>query len=302
VAGSIVYVADADSGLQVIDITTQTIVGSVGVPDLQDAATVSLAGGYLYVADRVASKVFALDIANPAAPTVIGGIETPDDPLGLAIDIDYAYVANGAAGLTVLPSHCPEATPVEMAWFELVPGHGHVTIAWATAYEQDHVGFNILRAEPDQTHFGTINDGPIRGAGTGRYEFIDATVAPNSTYVYSLEAIDVFGGRQIFELGSVAVGRTVPRHLVLHQNHPNPFNPSTEIAFDLPAARHVKLRIYDVAGRSVRTLIDDRLDPDVHSVRWDGRDDRGQRLSSGVFFYRLDAGDRTLSRKLVIVE
>jgi hypothetical protein len=286
----------------VIDFAEGAIVLTIGPPELEEVSAVNLAGGYLYVADRTANKVFAFDISDPAAPAMIGGIETPESPLGVAVGVDYAYVANGAAGFTILPSHCPQATPVEMAWFELVPGPSHVAITWGTTYERDHLGFNIWRAQADLTRFGKINHEPIRGMGTDTYEFIDADVTSNTTYAYRLEAIDVFGGRQVFELGSVVVGSAIPRYLVLHQNLPNPFNPSTEIAFDLPAAGHVTLRIYDVTGRSVRTLVDGRLEPAAHRIRWDGRDDHGRRVGSGIYFYHLRAGDQTLSRKLVMVQ
>jgi hypothetical protein len=92
-----------------------------------------------------------------------------------------------------------------------------------------------------------------------------------------------------------------PRALRLHQNTPNPFNPSTSIAFDLPHPTFVTLRIYDTAGRHVRTLVDGRMEPDSHSVLWDGVDDGGTPLGSGVYFYRLVAGDRMLTRKLVML-
>jgi hypothetical protein len=95
----------------------------------------------------------------------------------------------------------------------------------------------------------------------------------------------------------------VPRRTALHQNVPNPFNPVTEIAFDLAQAGHVSLRIYDVAGRQVRLLVNERLAARAnHQVVWNGLDDSGNRVSSGVFFYRLDAPSFTSTRKMVVLK
>jgi hypothetical protein len=96
---------------------------------------------------------------------------------------------------------------------------------------------------------------------------------------------------------------STPRRTVLHGNVPNPFNPTTTIRFDLAHTGHVRLRIYDVAGRLVRTLVDEkRAAAFGHMAVWNGMDDRGQRTSSGVYFYRLEAGSHSETRKLVMLK
>ena len=89
--------------------------------------------------------------------------------------------------------------------------------------------------------------------------------------------------------------------LSLAQNHPNPFGPSTRIRFAIPSEQRVTLRVYDSGGRLVRTLEDGLLAPQVHVREWDGQDRNGNRVSSGVYFSRLDAGGKTLSRRMVLV-
>jgi hypothetical protein len=97
-------------------------------------------------------------------------------------------------------------------------------------------------------------------------------------------------------------GTRSPIHAMeLHQNHPNPFNPATLITFELPEAAQVTLRVYDARGSMVRTLVDDRLAHDFHSIGWDGRDDHGQELGSGIYYYKLEAGAGSISRKLVMI-
>jgi len=90
--------------------------------------------------------------------------------------------------------------------------------------------------------------------------------------------------------------------LALAQNAPNPFNPSTEIRFTLAERGPVTLRIFDAAGRLVRTLVDGDLPADTHAVRWDGRADDGARAAAGVYLYRLETAAETRARSMVMVK
>jgi len=88
----------------------------------------------------------------------------------------------------------------------------------------------------------------------------------------------------------------------LGQNSPNPVRMNTVMRFALPAARNVELRVFDVAGRAVRTIANGPMAAGVHTLQWDATDDHGARLSSGVYFYRLTAGSDRAMRKMVIVD
>lgn len=96
----------------------------------------------------------------------------------------------------------------------------------------------------------------------------------------------------------------IPKQLVLEQNYPNPVsgaNSGTRIAFQLPASSRVRLDIYDIAGRRVRTLVNANMGAGARSAFWDGRDDAGRRVASGVYLYRLEATGKVLAKRLVIV-
>jgi hypothetical protein len=93
----------------------------------------------------------------------------------------------------------------------------------------------------------------------------------------------------------------VPSLFALRQNVPNPFNPSTTIRFDLPDRTKTTLRIYDIAGREICTLLDGTMNAGEHSATWNGRDGSGHEVGSGVYFYRLDAGKNTATRKMVML-
>jgi len=96
----------------------------------------------------------------------------------------------------------------------------------------------------------------------------------------------------------------IPRSLSLAQNYPNPFNPSTTIRYEIPSkdgSVPVRLLIYDLRGRLIRTLVDEDREPGSYQVHWDGRDSNGQSVISGVYLYRIETGDFTTTRKLVVV-
>jgi hypothetical protein len=90
-----------------------------------------------------------------------------------------------------------------------------------------------------------------------------------------------------------------PKAYALIQNYPNPFNPSTSIAFDIVKEGRVTISIFDVSGRLVRTLLDEPKDPGRHVVTWNGRDHSGSVVPSGVYFYQIDAGDYTATKKMI---
>lgn len=98
------------------------------------------------------------------------------------------------------------------------------------------------------------------------------------------------------------IGRTLPEGFNLSQNHPNPFNPETNIEFALPQGADVSLTVYNVLGREVRLLQSGWMAAGQHQVRFDGRDDNGAPLASGVYFYRLRAGTFEDTRKMVLLK
>ncbi len=101
-----------------------------------------------------------------------------------------------------------------------------------------------------------------------------------------------------------AGGPGLPDRLALLGNHPNPFNPSTEIRFTVPAGgpRALSLRIYDIEGRLVRHLAEGSNGPGAHALIWNGRDDRDNTVGSGIYFYRLRIDDETFTRKMALVK
>ena len=94
----------------------------------------------------------------------------------------------------------------------------------------------------------------------------------------------------------------LPEEYSLFQNYPNPFNPVTTIAYSLPEAVHVRLEIYNVLGQRVRTVVDEPQLAGYKTVQWNGRDAHEQEMAGGIYFYRLEAGTYSSSKKLLLLK
>jgi hypothetical protein len=94
----------------------------------------------------------------------------------------------------------------------------------------------------------------------------------------------------------------IPSGYELSQNYPNPFNPETKIEFALPGRSHVTLNVYNTLGQKVATLVDEELEAGWKSVTWDGRDDGGNSVATGVYLYRLEAGNTVIKKKMMLLK
>lgn len=153
-------------------------------------------------------------------------------------------------------------------------------------------------------------DTPIELAGIVVTTTDTSVVLPDSTenkYIF-VTATDFAGNesdetaRELYSPPTGIGDLSPPVATRLQQNIPNPFNPTTTIRFDLATNTHVTLRVYDVAGRLVRTLVDEELPRARHTVTWDARDGRGVRVTSGMYFYRLEAGEFEETKKMIVLK
>ncbi len=107
---------------------------------------------------------------------------------------------------------------------------------------------------------------------------------------------------KVSESGGKDMITALPTKFDVAQNYPNPFNPSTQINYQLPEASHVTIQIYDIRGNLVRVLEDGRKQAGYHSVIWDGRNDSGIQVSSGVYIYKVKAGENVISKRMMMVK
>ena len=109
--------------------------------------------------------------------------------------------------------------------------------------------------------------------------------------------------KEIISRGTQRVAlKAVPDSYALHNNFPNPFNPVTNIFFDLPESGHVRMVIYDLLGREVTTLVNETMKSGYYATRWNGRNQYGQPVSAGIYFYHLQTGAYNKAQKMLLVK
>lgn len=197
--------------------------------------------------------------------------------------------------------------PVELTGFSATVEERMVFLDWQTSTEVNNAGFEVERAKlsaPSEKNTVWSTVGFVRGRGTSltpvRYYFEDKREEPGY-YKYRLKQIDQNG--EFTYSSEVTVDLTHPGSFELFQNYPNPFSGggSTVISFEIPKTSWVTLKVYDIAGNLVTTLINGYRNAGVHEVDLDLSGVKTV-LPSGVYFYRLDAGNYTKSKKLIYLK
>ncbi len=120
--------------------------------------------------------------------------------------------------------------------------------------------------------------------------------------IRSAFACDLEGNPVSLTIGSKGGELGLPEHFALGQNYPNPFNPSTTISYDLPRASRVTLEVFNTLGQRVRTLVDKRQEAGRHQMVWDGRDEGGSKVSSGIYFYKIVTGEQIDTKKMILLK
>lgn len=207
------------------------------------------------------------------------------------------HAGRGAWGASV------NANPlaVELAEFSCLVGEGNqVNIRWTTASEENNYLWEIERSVDNETY---VKIGELPAAGNSpmgaSYSFTDPSPANGLNY-YRLVDVSLDGIRTYHGPISVLVGR--PMAYALAQNYPNPIGRGvTTIKYALRDPGRTSLRIYNVMGQVVRTLVESDQQPNYYSVTWDGCNGKGKPVANGVYFYKLSSGDFADTKKMMVV-
>ena len=234
---------------------------------------------------------------------------------------DAALISEVAEGKTGLPGPVDSPQPT-VAWGEAEGQYGRLTLPleavggsarslWLEVTAPDlgglvenvtsylaEAGLFQWKASGDKLRIAYAGSAPVELAGS-LLEIVMNTASGKSggTLRVSL-AID---GGDTFELQDTDLAG-VPVRFNLGDNYPNPFNPVTKISFDLPTSSLTLLRIYDVRGNEIRTLVSGVMPFGSHTVTWNGADDRGRAAASGVYFYRIEAEGFAATRKMMLIK
>ncbi len=198
--------------------------------------------------------------------------------------------------------------PVELSFFSASSNKNNVELQWKTATEVNNFGFEIERTalgnlllanNQKQTVNSWSKVGFVKGNGTTNapkeYSFSDKNLSTGK-YSYRLKQIDRDGKFTYSQTVEVEIG-SIPKEFALMQNYPNPFNPSTMISYQIPVNSHITLKVYDAIGREVATLLNEVKEVGYYSATFDA-----SKLSSGIYFVRLQQGEKNQIMKMSLVK
>lgn len=245
-------------------------------------------------------------VVTGASPRYFG---TGSPPLGIYSDPFLTLVTGEVRSIPFTPSgsffssrelvgeiHYDDIIPVELTSFTSYVNDNNVALNWITATELNNAGFQIERKTPSTDW---INIGYVQGNGTSTdanfYSFVDTDV-DYDIYNYRLKQIDYNGSFKYYELAeTVEIG--LLNNFLLAQNYPNPFNPTTIISWKSPVSTHQTIKIFDVLGNEVATLVDEFLPAGAYERKFSA-----EKLTSGIYIYSFQAGDFISSKKMILIK
>ena len=252
-------------------------------------------------------SLFVFDAANPPtpiepAPTILPMTNAAPD----AADLDAVVLMQGESqsslllnldGIYVNRGWFPDGVlPVELKSFNYSVSGRDVTLHWTTSGEINNSHFEIEKySAAEWTRIGTVQ-GNGTSSNTFQYGFIDKNLSPG-IYKYRLKQIDFNGSYNYHNLNS-NVEINYALSFRLNQNFPNPFNPVTSIHYSIPSGgNNVKLVVSDNLGKDIFTLVNEKQNAGSYAVNF-----YGEGLPSGVYFYRLEAGEFVESKRMILLK
>ena len=209
---------------------------------------------------------------------------------------DLAVANNGDNTVTVFVNKMNISLPVELVSFSAILKGNTVDLNWKTATETNNSGFNIERSV-DNSAWQTVAF--VAGKGNcsviSNYTYSDKLTNLSTNYYYRLKQIDYDGTYKYTNVALINVVNPLKYELI--QNYPNPFNPSTTISYSVPEASNVKLIVYNTLGEQVKVLTNGFKNAGNYVVNFDAGN-----LSSGIYFYRLDAGKYCQVKKMILAK
>ena len=263
--------------------------------------------GELDSSDELDSLYFDVDVA----------LQSPDS-IAMMLQDRRCYVSYGSNIARVPAMTCGQPILVDV---------GHIEVSWNDPMWEIRVGLENAGIRIGYDVSAILKDGPawltivdstmaygripldVIDYDNGDTYMLDMSLYPGGPFSVTLEVHckDVCGttyqaGVPI-DLERSTTGTDTPpiAHVRLAQNYPNPFNPNTTIRYELPGQCHVRLTVYDVAGRLVDILVDEERPGGVHDTVWNGTDSKGMPVASGIYFYRLDAAGTVITKKMALL-
>jgi hypothetical protein len=215
--------------------------------------------------------------------------------LALVINGTNLFAVTGSSGIWKY-SLSELTTPVELTYLTASENNGYINLEWVSATELNNLGFDIQRSEnkSDWTKIAYVK-GSNNSTKPMIYNYSDKSVNAAGKYYYRLKQID-YGGSFIFSK-VIEVTLVNPADFIMYQNFPNPFNPNTTISYSLPIASDVMLMVYNTLGQTIKVLEKGYKKEGNYFVNFNTTD-----LPSGIYFYKLEAGQFSQVKKMILIK
>jgi hypothetical protein len=228
------------------------------------------------------------------------GIEDPSETDGLELTYANLYPAASApisAGLAIRwTTQPPRYVPFQLAFFQARADEGGVTLAWEPIDGRPRGGYRVYREVDGARALLTSAALPA-----GARSYVDGAADPARPAVYTIGSLDPTGRERLLGPYLYEGDQTGVKRLALAARTANPARGAMTLDYSIPARGLVKLQIYDLGGRRVRTLVEGEVDGGRWSAHWDGRDDDGRAAPSGVYLVRLEAAGSARSVKTTLL-
>lgn len=203
-----------------------------------------------------------------------------------------------------LDSTDSSSTPVWLPDVQAESSAEGVRVSWRAESGFAAAGYHVQRSLSENGVYVRLNSAMIPAmteSGWHRYSYLDDQAGPGKIWWYRVEEVDAGGGCRMS--GSVCAEgvNTAPASFALSGAYPNPFNPAARLEYQVPVLSEVSVKVYTLLGQELRTLVSGRKTPGVYTIEWDGTDDQGRPVSSGVYLIRMQAGRFRTLRKATLI-
>lgn len=290
------YLAAGEEGLRIIDVSDPSDPVELSFWNSSEgfARGVAVAGSsspIVYLADEHKIRLILGSISGPYEVSFhsSGFSLTAND---LVVSGDKLYVAFGRIAMMIVDVF-DSVNPFPISHMPEGYGEGIDVVDNLSFVATSDIGLRVIDVSSPDTP-------TLVGFFGGIPNAMDVAVEENIAYVASASE-GLFVVRNDFTT-SIDERQTIPKRFALLGNYPNPFNPSTEIAFELPTSAHIHLAIYNLLGQQIRILVDALRPAGNQIVLWDGLDDGGEAVSTGIYLYRMEVGSIIRSKKMLLLK
>jgi len=203
---------------------------------------------------------------------------------------------------------CDSSLPVELGDFEASVENNDIVLNWVTESESENIGFEVYLSSTENGNFHMISSyltNPYligQGNSTTKHSYSYIIKNPgNGTFWIKLADVTVNDEKTFHSPISIIMDTEIPQNIQLDPNYPNPFNPSTNISYQLSKSGYINMAIYNLRGELVSTLISKKQNAGKYSIDWIARDMKGDELPSGVYILRLSSGNIIKSHKIMLM-